>query len=112
MVSFRGEINTRLRILAKINGIEWSKDGKYLYVATKKRVLAFQFRSAQQSMPALIDITGAQIRKSLENEQRLKLDRIATLDPEDTKRLQDWNLIPTHIRNRILGDTQLLACHW
>lgn len=113
MVSFRGEINSRLRILAKINGIEWSKDGKYLYVATKKRVLAFQFCSAQLAMPApLIDITGAAIRRSLENEQRLRLNHIAALDQQDVERLHDWRLMPTHIRDRILGDTQLLACHW
>jgi WD40 repeat protein len=43
MVSFRGEKNTRLRILAKINGLQWSNDGRYLYVATKKRVLAYEF---------------------------------------------------------------------
>lgn len=113
MVSFRGEINARLRILAKINGIEWSKDGRYLYVATKKRVLAFQFCSAQPSMPAaLIDITGAEIRRSLENAQRLRLNRIAALDPHDTERLQEWGLMPAHVRDRILGDTQLMACHW
>ncbi|GAN05327.1 hypothetical protein MAM1_0088d04797 [Mucor ambiguus] len=113
MVSFRGEINSRLRILAKINGIEWSKDGKYLYVATKKRVLAFQFCSGQLSMPAtLIDITGAEIRRSLENEQRLILNHISALDQQDAERLHDWSLMPIHIRNRILGDTQLLACHW
>ncbi|KAK4518355.1 uncharacterized protein ATC70_001708 [Mucor velutinosus] len=113
MVSFRGEINSRLRILAKINGIEWSKDGRYLYVATKKRVLAFQFCSAQQFIPAtLIDITGVEIRRSLENEQQLRLNLIPALDQQDIKRLQDWNLMPTHIQNRILGNTQLLACHW
>lgn len=112
MVSFRGEINTRLRILAKINGIEWSKDGKYLYVATKKRVLAFQFSLAQQHMPTLIDITGIHLRKLLENQEKLKLSTGMELDQEDAERLDDWNLMPDHVRNRILGDNQLLACHW
>ncbi|KAI8638852.1 hypothetical protein BD408DRAFT_326377, partial [Parasitella parasitica] len=111
MVSFRGEIDKRLRILAKINGIEWSKDGRYLYVATKKRVLAFQFLPTQPSTPTLIDFSGIHIRKSLEKQQELRLGRKTTLDQEDVERLDRWNLLPDHIRNRMLGDTQLLACH-
>ncbi|CEP13655.1 hypothetical protein [Parasitella parasitica] len=112
MVSFRGEIDKRLRILAKINGIEWSKDGKYLFVATKKRVLAFQFSYTQPSAPTLIDFSSLHIRKSLENQQELKLGKKTRLDKDDVERLSDWDLLPDHVHNRILGDTQLLACHW
>ncbi|KAI8075223.1 hypothetical protein BC940DRAFT_287761 [Gongronella butleri] len=51
MVSFRGEKDRRLRILAKINGLQWSLDGLYLYVATKKRVLAYEFMHLARQLP-------------------------------------------------------------
>ncbi|KAI7888501.1 uncharacterized protein EV154DRAFT_517655 [Mucor mucedo] len=103
MVSFRGEIDTKLRILAKINGIEWSKDGHYLYLATKKRVLVYEFLSTQNIIPSLLEITGVHVRKLLEQScpKRKKLNR--TLD--------DWSRIPNHIQSRILGNTHHLAQH-
>lgn len=103
MVSFRGEINTKLRILAKINGIEWSKDGRYLYLATKKRVLVYEFVSTVNHIPSLLDITGVHVRKLLEQScpKRKKLN----------KTLDDWSRIPNHIQSRILGDTHHLANH-
>ncbi|GAA5796475.1 hypothetical protein HPULCUR_001847 [Helicostylum pulchrum] len=102
MVSFRGEIDTRLRILAKINGIEWSKDGNYLYLATKKRVLAYQFNMTQV-IPSLLDITGGHVKKILEQS--------CSKRKKPNKTLYDWSRIPHHIQSRILGDTQELACH-
>ncbi|KAG2233055.1 hypothetical protein INT48_009855 [Thamnidium elegans] len=102
MVSFRGEINTKLRILAKINGIEWSKDGNYLYLATKKRVLAYQFNTTQV-IPSLLDITGGHVKKILEQS--------CSKRKKPNKALYDWSRIPHHIQSRILGDTQELACH-
>lgn len=119
MVAFRGEINTRLRILAKINGIEWSQDGKYLYVATKKRVLAYQFSLTEDNVPSLFHITGTHMRKLLEEEvaqhdkkrKKFKND-IATSLIEQGERC-DWSIhLPHDVRSRILGDTQQLACHW
>lgn len=103
MVSFRGEIDTKLRILAKINGIEWSKDGQYLYVATKKRVLVYEFMSSSNYIPSLLDITGVHVRKLLEEScpKRKKLN----------KTLHDWSRIPNHIQSRILGDSHHLAHH-
>lgn len=116
MTSFRGEYNTRLRILAKINGIEWSKDGRYLYVATKKRVLAFQFfRKAK--VPTLIDITGIHVRKLLEIQEASKSRKRKKLNKNETttfsSTLQHWSIIiPDSIQYRVLGDAQQLACHW
>ncbi|KAI8877753.1 hypothetical protein K501DRAFT_229700 [Backusella circina FSU 941] len=57
MVSFRGEVDKKLRILAKINGIQWTREGTYLYLATKKRVLAFQFIMSAEKTATLLDIT-------------------------------------------------------
>ncbi|KAI7853913.1 hypothetical protein BDC45DRAFT_509330 [Circinella umbellata] len=152
MVSFRGERDRRLRILAKINGIQWSNDGRYLYVATKKRILAYEFMKTAQNINTLLDITGKQARgflerfhrqslssKELEEEankelarrrrrQRRKKAQVCTLrrkssrkrkrdenDENNTKLgmvwLEKWLSIPSPIRHRILGETQL-ASHW
>ncbi|KAI9268963.1 hypothetical protein BDA99DRAFT_503113 [Phascolomyces articulosus] len=73
MVSFRGERDRRLRILAKINGIQWSNDGRYLYVATKKRILAYEFIKTSQSISTLLDVTGKQARRLLERFRRQPL---------------------------------------
>jgi hypothetical protein len=117
MVSFRGELNTRLRILAKINGIEWSNDGTYLYIATKKRVLAFEFICKEAKIPALMDIAGIHVRKLLEIQEVFKSRKRKKLNKNDiasfSSTLQNWSIIiPDHIQYRILGDTQQLACHW
>lgn len=103
MVSFRGEINTKLRILAKINGIEWSKDGSHLYLATKKRVLAYQFKMTHNMPPSLLDITGVHVKKLLEQSSSKRKK------PNNT--LYEWTKVPQHIQSKILGDTQELACH-
>ncbi|KAI9306019.1 hypothetical protein BJ944DRAFT_179025, partial [Cunninghamella echinulata] len=70
MVAFRGEKDRRLRILAKINGIQWSQDGRYLYVATKKRVLAYEFIPSQHHqhhrVSSLFGLAGQTIRQMLE----------------------------------------------
>ncbi|ORX50849.1 hypothetical protein DM01DRAFT_1337448 [Hesseltinella vesiculosa] len=69
MVSFRGEKDRRLRILAKINGLQWSMDGVYLYVATKKRVLAYQFlqtdrfRPRKNAVTSLFDLARTQLNQ-------------------------------------------------
>ncbi|CAO3584295.1 unnamed protein product [Absidia cylindrospora] len=69
MIAFRGEKDRRLRILAKINGIQWSQDGCYLYVATKKRVLAYEFISwSQQYVHSLFGLAGQKIRQLLEKQ--------------------------------------------
>lgn len=71
MVAFRGEKDRRLRILAKINGIQWSQDGRYLYVATKKRVLAYEFIIwSQQHVQSLFGLAGQTIRQILEKQQQ------------------------------------------
>lgn len=130
MVSFRGEINTRLRILAKINGMEWSKDGRYLYLATKKRVLAFRFLMTHD-VPSLLDITGLQIRTFFERQEeqeqqeeeegsrkRKKCSSSSSNNSNNEKMalsplLRNWRFIPHTLQTRILGNhTQQLACHW
>ncbi|CAO3612176.1 unnamed protein product [Mucor hiemalis] len=107
MVSFRGEINTRLRILAKINGMEWSKDGRYLYLATKKRVLAFRFLMTHD-VPSLLDITSLHIRTLIEREEGSRKRKKFNIEA-----LRNWPFLPNTIQSRILGNnTQQLACHW
>lgn len=86
MVSFRGEKNTKLRILAKINGLQWSHDGHYLYVSTKKRVLAYQFTMKQ--VQSLQHISGTTALSLLDQEKRKRRKRWAA----------KWNRIPVHIK--------------
>ncbi|KAI9484384.1 hypothetical protein BDB00DRAFT_855985 [Zychaea mexicana] len=135
MVSFRGERDRRLRILAKINGIQWSNDGRYLYVATKKRVLAYEFLKTAQKIDSLLDMTGKQTRALLERfhqqparhrrpsaagasqQPRRKPSRKRKRDDneEDPKVamawLGKWLSVPLPLRHRVLGETQL-ASHW
>lgn len=114
MVSFRGEVDKRLRILAKINGIEWSKDGNYLYVATKKRVLAYRFSMTKyNNIPKLIDITGIQVKRALEKQEETENSRKRKkLISTDGTILKQWQFIPAHIQFRVLGNKHQLACHY
>ncbi|KAI8876270.1 hypothetical protein K501DRAFT_135338, partial [Backusella circina FSU 941] len=66
MISFRGEKNRRLRILAKINGLQWSRDGRYLYVSTKKRVLAYEFMPEACRMRSLEEMAQKETLKIFE----------------------------------------------
>ncbi|KAI8365249.1 uncharacterized protein BYT42DRAFT_589334 [Radiomyces spectabilis] len=131
MVAFRGERDIRLRILAKINGIQWSKDGRYLYVATKKRVLAYEFTAFCLSVPSLLTIAGRQMLAVLGQEACVsdasssatctprKRRRIAhrhdpLIEPsprQRTSRSDQWMNIPAHIRHALLNNSQL-ASHW
>ncbi|KAI9475427.1 MAG: hypothetical protein EXX96DRAFT_573271 [Benjaminiella poitrasii] len=107
MVSFRGETDKSLRILAKINGLEWSRDGRYLYVATKKRVLAYRFMY-HRPVPTLLTITSDPIKRLLES--RLESGRKRK---QDEVMLEEWSsYVPEHVRANILGQSQYLACHW
>ncbi|KAG0164638.1 hypothetical protein DFQ28_010000 [Apophysomyces sp. BC1034] len=117
MVAFRGEKDRTLRILAKINGIQWSKDGRHLYVATKKRVLAYQFLSAC-TLRTLMDVASQGAREVLEHSIPSRKRKRYTHSEEDqntTKRLETWHrkwlCVPAHIRHKVLGDFQL-ASHW
>ncbi|KAH8551288.1 hypothetical protein BGW37DRAFT_534527 [Umbelopsis sp. PMI_123] len=107
MVSFRGEKNTKLRILAKINGICWSGCGQYLYVATKKRVLVYEFIS--RGVRSLVELAGDQARKILELTRKRKrlLDESFDYEPWYRK----WKRIPEHLQYTVLGDNVGLANH-
>jgi hypothetical protein len=121
MVSFRGEKNRRLRILAKINGLQWSRDGSYLYVSTKKRVLAYEFMESSrriQSLEKMASLTALSIleedqthskRKRKEEEENSSSDRLKR--KKQMAWYKKWENIPVHVRNNVLGDT-LLASHW
>jgi hypothetical protein len=128
MVSFRGEKNTKLRILAKINGLRWSGCGRYLYVATKKRVLVYEFLS--RCVKTLAELAGDQARKTLELDplgwrirQRLTThSQSQGMLTRKRKRLLDesfdyeswyrqWKRIPEHLQCSILGDNVGLANH-
>jgi hypothetical protein len=108
MVSFRGEVDTKLRILAKINGIQWTSQGNYLYLATKKRVLAFQFLMSAKKAPTLLDITGKHIKRLLESDRLWTGKKRKLTDPT----LARWKSLPEHIHSRVVGDAHHLASHW
>ncbi|ORZ03666.1 hypothetical protein BCR43DRAFT_483754 [Syncephalastrum racemosum] len=130
MVSFRGERDRRLRILAKINGIQWSADGRYLYVATKKRVLAYEF--LERPVDSLLDVAGSHARRALEQFEVETLaitthKRKRTHDPHYSYHYQlmqqgrafatskkwrsRWSDVPAHVRHKVLSQTDL-ASHW
>lgn len=136
MVSFRGEKNKRLRILAKINGLQWSRDGRYLYVSTKKRVLAYEFVQSSchvQSLEKMASLAALSIlerntkRKRRGQKLEIKGEAAAAQEEEDddndgeeeeevSKRkrriwCEKWCKIPAHVRYNVLGDTHL-ASHW
>jgi hypothetical protein len=128
MVSFRGEKNTKLRILAKINGLRWSASGRYLYIATKKRVLVYEFMN--RGVRKLVDLAGDQARKILELDPlgwRMR-ERLTThfqsqiMLTRKRKRLLEesinyepwyrkWKQVPDHLQSAVLGDNTELAHH-
>ncbi|KAK4519143.1 aspartate--tRNA ligase msd1 [Mucor velutinosus] len=124
MVSFRGEKNKRLRILAKINGLQWSRDGRYLYVSTKKRVLAYEFVQSSchvQSLEKMASLAALSIlerntkRKRRDQKQGFE-EETEDEEEEASKRkrriwCEKWCKIPAHVRHNVLGDTHL-ASHW
>lgn len=130
MVAFRGERDRRLRILAKINGIQWSRDGRYLYVATKKRVLAYEFLRSSKSIGSLFETAGAHARRVLEQlapstnnfrkRKRHSDDNQPTTTNEadvwkarryNTTWYDKWLSVPAHVRHRVIGESHL-ASHW
>ncbi|KAI8332236.1 hypothetical protein BC941DRAFT_437015 [Chlamydoabsidia padenii] len=137
MVAFRGEKDRRLRILAKINGIQWSQDGCYLYVATKKRVLAYEFVFwSQQHVQSLFGLAGQKIRQLLEKQQqqthqrnhqerkrkkagltrserkkRQGQDQDGTTSLDQQKWHQKWSNLPQHVRHQVLKEKHL-SSHW
>lgn len=118
MVSFRGEKNRQLRILAKINGLQWSHDGCYLYVSTKKRVLAYEFMQSSCRIPSLEKMVGLTALSILEKKHTNRKRKSENEDDDDKlkRRKQDiwdkkWNNMPVHVRNNVLGNTHL-ASHW
>ncbi|KAI9478583.1 MAG: hypothetical protein EXX96DRAFT_595820 [Benjaminiella poitrasii] len=111
MVSFRGEKSRRLRILAKINGIQWSRDGRYLYVATKKRVLAYAFQSGHiESLERLASKTALGILEQHSSKRKQKTD--GTARKKRRKWQEECSRIPTHIRDRLVNNNTCLASHW
>jgi hypothetical protein len=119
MVSFRGEKNRRLRILAKINGLQWSRDGCYLYVSTKKRVLAYEFMQSSCRIQSL-EKMASQTALSILEQEHTRLKRKKNQDDDHDNRLKrrrqktwykKWDNMPVHVRNNVLGDTHL-ASHW
>ncbi|KAI9318168.1 hypothetical protein BX666DRAFT_1935523 [Dichotomocladium elegans] len=137
MISFRGERDRRLRILAKINGIQWSRDGKFLYVATKKRVLAYEFLRMSHHISSLLEITSNHAREIFERIGATAIDSASQQTaascpfPRKRKRENDcrgrvagnkdrirtsdwfekWSMIPCHLRDKVLHETNL-ANHW
>ncbi|KAG1446278.1 hypothetical protein G6F56_009624 [Rhizopus delemar] len=100
MVSFRGEKNRRLRILAKINGIQWSRDGKHLYVSTKKRVLVYQFMKSNQ-VDSLERLATEKILTILETRKRQFKSSIETFKKETKKFKKDLDQLPECIQKKL-----------
>ncbi|KAI7893162.1 uncharacterized protein EV154DRAFT_461451 [Mucor mucedo] len=115
MVSFRGEKDRKLRILAKINGLQWSKDGSYLYVSTKKRVLAYEFIQSSRQIRSLEKMAGLEALSILQEQQKKKRKNQDMESSEGKKKRKlwsrKWNNIPAHVRYNMLGNTNL-ASHW
>lgn len=115
MISFRGEKDRKLRILAKINGLQWSKDGSYLYVSTKKRVLAYEFIQSSRHIRSLEKMAGLEALSILQEQKKKKRKSKEKESPEKNKKRklwsQKWNKIPAHVRHNVLGNTNL-ASHW
>lgn len=127
MISFRGEKNRKLRILAKINGLQWSRDGCYLYVSTKKRVLAYEFLPSSCHIQSLEKMAGLKALSILEEQEEYEEEEEETAVVKKKRKRQDlseekkskkklwykkWGNIPPHVRNNVLGDTHHLASHW
>ncbi|KAI7871069.1 hypothetical protein BDF14DRAFT_1740884 [Spinellus fusiger] len=99
LVSFRGEKDTRLRILAKINGIQWSHKGDYLYVATKKRVLAYELKTKQ--VPSLVTLSCQETKKLLVNPKKRKRQYMLSLSHPQ------WQTVPPTIKAMVLAEATL-----
>ncbi|KAI9260251.1 hypothetical protein BY458DRAFT_516605 [Sporodiniella umbellata] len=111
MVSFRGEENKKLRILAKINGIQWSKDGKYIYVSTKKRVLAYRFMKSFSRVDTLEKITSQSALATIEKHSRKRKRRSSFQTEKRLQWEQKWNQLPEFLRQKITANCHNLASH-
>ncbi|OBZ83907.1 hypothetical protein A0J61_08042 [Choanephora cucurbitarum] len=108
MISFRGEKNKQLRILAKINGLQWSRDGSFLYVSTKKRVLAYKFVSGHiQSLKKIAAQAALAILEKGSVTGKRKRDQLSVQQTWSKK----WNDLPPHLQSNILDNTHF-ASHW
>ncbi|KAI9007024.1 hypothetical protein CLU79DRAFT_778893 [Phycomyces nitens] len=101
LVSFRGEKDRRLRILAKINGIQWSHHGKCLYVSTKRRVLAYELQLFQK-VPSLATIASKQAKQHLASPIPLKRKR-SWQSPSHPH----WESIPLTIKDQLFRESSL-----
>ncbi|EIE84939.1 hypothetical protein RO3G_09649 [Rhizopus delemar RA 99-880] len=113
MISFRGEKNSRLRILAKVNGIQWSKDGRHLYVSTKKRVLVYRFIKSYSKIDTLEKMAGLKVLSIMEKHASQKRKRQES-EQEKNKRMSwsgKWSQVPKFVRDKVLANTSSLASH-
>lgn len=113
MISFRGEKNSQLRILAKVNGIQWSKDGRHLYVSTKKRVLVYRFMKSYSKIDTLEKMAGLKVLSIMEKHASQKRKRQES-EQEKNKRMSwsgKWSQVPKFVRDKVLANTSSLASH-
>ncbi|KAI8096120.1 hypothetical protein BDF21DRAFT_407507 [Thamnidium elegans] len=113
MISFRGEKNRKLRILAKINGLQWSKEGSYLYVSTKKRVLAYEFIQSSRHVQSLEKMAGKKALSILEDQKNKRKKDKESPEKRKKRKLwsEKWDKVPAHVRYNVLGNTHF-ASHW
>ncbi|KAL0084143.1 hypothetical protein F4703DRAFT_1859411 [Phycomyces blakesleeanus] len=102
LVSFRGEKDRRLRILAKINGIQWSHHGKCLYVSTKRRILAYELQMFAHKVPSLASIASHQAKEHLATKFSLKRKR-SWQSPDHPH----WKSIPLSVKEELFREASL-----
>ncbi|KAF9434153.1 hypothetical protein BGZ76_008477 [Entomortierella beljakovae] len=113
MLSFRGETNTRLRILDCIRGMGWSTDGRHLYVATLRRVLRYELKDNDIRIPSLFQQCARKVREWKERE----LNQVFTEESTDSIKKEyqqmekDWKYVPYSIKRKIFGDNVMLRTH-
>jgi hypothetical protein len=75
--------NTYRTITSKLNGLAWSDDGMYLYVATQRRVLMYTVIS---TVPSLKDLAVSKcIKTGLDKEDEYAKDAV-----DDWKSGKKW----------------------
>ncbi|KAF9161799.1 hypothetical protein DFQ26_004151 [Actinomortierella ambigua] len=120
MASFRGQENRWLRILDYLNGLSWSSDGRHLYVATKRRVLRYTVADPNVRIPSLFDICANRTKDWLEQRMLTRHNKrhgrhvqeaIDRVDKAHEPIPRQWEVVPSWIKQRILGDHIQLRYH-
>ncbi|KAF8966992.1 hypothetical protein BGZ46_000268 [Entomortierella lignicola] len=113
MLSFRGEKDKSLRILDGIRGMGWSTDGRYLYVATLRRVLRYELAAENFRIPSLFEQCAQKVREWKERivDRDFTGERLEDIRKEFTPMDKEWEYVPYSIKRRIWGDVFSMRSH-